>query len=113
MAMRPSDSRTTSRCRRIVARWPRATCLSCSCQRPGSGSGTGIPPIRRSKSRSSSPSFEPTCQYSEAAEVMKKYVVSNSLRSAEWENTEIISGDVANRLAEIKAQDGRDNRHVR
>ena len=39
---------------------------------------------------------------------MKKYVVSNSLRSAEWENTEIISGDVATRLAEIKAQDGRD-----
>ena len=39
---------------------------------------------------------------------MKKYVVSDSLQTAEWANTEIISGDVAQRLTEIKAQDGRD-----
>ena len=38
----------------------------------------------------------------------KKYVVSNSLQKAEWENSEIISGDVAQTLADIKAQDGGD-----
>jgi len=39
---------------------------------------------------------------------IKKYVVSNSLRVAEWQNTEIIKGDVAQKLTEIKAQDGGD-----
>src|SRR5687767_7018359 len=39
---------------------------------------------------------------------MKKYVVSNSLQAAEWQNSEIISGDVAQKLADIKAQDGGD-----
>ena len=37
----------------------------------------------------------------------KKYVISNSLRSADWQNSEIIRGDeAAQKLAEIKAQDG-------
>jgi dihydrofolate reductase len=39
---------------------------------------------------------------------IKKYVVSNSLQAAEWQNTEIISGDVARKLADIKARDGGD-----
>jgi dihydrofolate reductase len=39
---------------------------------------------------------------------MKKYVVSNSLQAAEWQNSEIISGDVAQKLTNIKAQDGGD-----
>src|SRR5215218_9031601 len=39
---------------------------------------------------------------------MKKYVVSNSLRAAEWQNSEIISGDVAAKLTELKARDGGD-----
>jgi len=39
---------------------------------------------------------------------MKKYVVSDSLQAAEWQNTEIISGDVARKLSELKAQDGGD-----
>lgn len=39
---------------------------------------------------------------------MKKYVVSNSLRSAEWQNTEVISGDVAGKLTDIKSRDGGD-----
>jgi dihydrofolate reductase len=39
---------------------------------------------------------------------MKKYVVSDSLDTAEWQNTEIVNGDVAAKLAEIKAQDGGD-----
>jgi dihydrofolate reductase len=40
---------------------------------------------------------------------MKKYVISNSLQTAEWQNSELISGDVARtRLTEIKAMDGGD-----
>jgi len=39
---------------------------------------------------------------------IKKYVVSNSLQSAEWHNSEIISGDMAQKLTDIKAQDGGD-----
>jgi dihydrofolate reductase len=39
---------------------------------------------------------------------IKKYVVSDSLQTAEWQNTEIVSGDVARKLAAIKAQDGGD-----
>jgi len=39
---------------------------------------------------------------------MKKYVVSDTLQEAEWENTEILSGDVAQKLTDLKAQDGGD-----
>ena len=39
---------------------------------------------------------------------MKKDVVSDSVQAAEWQNTEIISGDVARKLSELKAQDGGD-----
>jgi dihydrofolate reductase len=39
---------------------------------------------------------------------MKKYVLSNTLARADWQNTEIISGDVAGKVAAIKAQDGGD-----
>lgn len=39
---------------------------------------------------------------------IKKYVVSNSLQTAEWQNSEIISGDASRKLANIKAQDGGD-----
>jgi dihydrofolate reductase len=39
---------------------------------------------------------------------IKKYVVSDTLTSADWENTELLKEDVASRLAEVKAQDGGD-----
>jgi dihydrofolate reductase len=39
---------------------------------------------------------------------IKKYVVSNSLQAAEWQNSELLSGDVAQKLTDIKAQDGGD-----
>ena len=38
----------------------------------------------------------------------KKYVLSNTLTGAEWENSEILDGDVASKVAELKAQDGGD-----
>jgi dihydrofolate reductase len=39
---------------------------------------------------------------------MKKYVVSNSMQDAQWQNSEIVSGDVAQKLTDIKSQDGGD-----
>ena len=40
---------------------------------------------------------------------MKKYVISDSLQGAEWQNTEVVSGaDAAEKLADLKAQDGGD-----
>ena len=39
---------------------------------------------------------------------IKKYVVSDSLQAAEWQNSEIVSGDVAQKLTDLKAQDGGD-----
>jgi dihydrofolate reductase len=39
---------------------------------------------------------------------MQKYVVSDSLQTAEWQNTELLSGDVARKLAGLKASDGGD-----
>ncbi len=39
---------------------------------------------------------------------IKEYVVSSSLQAAEWENSEIVSGDAAQKLTDVKAQDGGD-----
>ena len=38
----------------------------------------------------------------------KKYVLSDSLTAAEWQNSELISGDVASKLRDIKAGEGGD-----
>jgi dihydrofolate reductase len=37
---------------------------------------------------------------------MKKYVASTKLETADWNNSEIISGDLAGKVAEIKSQPG-------
>jgi dihydrofolate reductase len=39
---------------------------------------------------------------------IKKHVISDSLQAAEWENSEIIGGDVAQKLTDLKARDGGD-----
>ena len=39
---------------------------------------------------------------------MQKYVVSNTLQSADWENTELLGADAADRLRELKESDGGD-----
>jgi dihydrofolate reductase len=46
--------------------------------------------------------------FGDVMNAMKKYVVSSSLQTAEWQNSEIISGDVAQKLTDLKAQDGGD-----
>jgi dihydrofolate reductase len=40
---------------------------------------------------------------------MQKYVISSSLQTADWQNTDVISGDsAAEKLTDLKAQDGGD-----
>ncbi len=39
---------------------------------------------------------------------MTKYVASNTLKSSNWQNTVFLSGDVADKVKKLKAQDGRD-----
>jgi dihydrofolate reductase len=40
--------------------------------------------------------------------VVSKYVVSNTLANAEWQNSEILGGDVAAKVGALKAEDGGD-----
>ncbi len=47
--------------------------------------------------------------FGDVINAMKKYVVSDSLQAAGWENTELLRGDAAREaLAGLKAQDGGD-----
>ncbi|MET0686214.1 MAG: dihydrofolate reductase family protein, partial [Solirubrobacteraceae bacterium] len=46
--------------------------------------------------------------FGEVMNGMKKYVLSSTLTSADWNNAEVVSGDVAGTLAEIKAGEGGD-----
>jgi dihydrofolate reductase len=46
--------------------------------------------------------------FGDVMNTMKKYVVSDSLKTAEWQNTEVLSGDVAQQVTDLKAQDGGD-----
>ena len=39
---------------------------------------------------------------------MRKYVVSNSLKNPEWDNTTVISGDVVGEVSKLKQQRGGD-----
>ena len=47
-------------------------------------------------------------QLAERINSMPKYVVSNTLKRADWTNTTIVSGDVAAEVAKLKAQPGRE-----
>lgn len=47
--------------------------------------------------------------FGDVMNAMKKYVISSSLQSADWQNTEVIKGDeAAAKLTEIKAGEGGD-----
>ncbi len=46
--------------------------------------------------------------FGEVMNSIKKYVVSTSLQAADWQNSEIISDEVAQKLSDIKARDGGD-----
>jgi dihydrofolate reductase len=47
-----------------------------------------------------------TGELAETLNAMKKYVASTTLRTAGWNNTEIISADLADRVAKIKQEPG-------
>jgi dihydrofolate reductase len=47
-------------------------------------------------------------EYSDKFNSMKKYVVSKTLKKAEWNNSEIIKKDAAKEIAKLKAEKGKD-----
>jgi len=46
--------------------------------------------------------------YSDRINAMRKYVVSTTLRDPDWNNTEVIDGDVAATIARLKEEPGQD-----
>jgi dihydrofolate reductase len=46
--------------------------------------------------------------YSDRINTMPKYVVSTTLKDADWANTTVISSDVVERIRELKAEQGQD-----
>jgi|SRR5262245_401745 len=51
---------------------------------------------------------KPADDYSSAIYNVKKYVFSSTLERADWNNTEVVEGDVLATVAELKAQEGQD-----
>jgi dihydrofolate reductase len=50
----------------------------------------------------------PADDYSSAIYNMEKYVFSSTMERADWNNTEVVTGDVAATVAELKAREGQD-----
>lgn len=46
-------------------------------------------------------------EFADAMNNQKKYVVTNTLTEATWNNSEIISGDVVTKIKALKAEDGK------
>ena len=47
-------------------------------------------------------------EFAEAINGIRKYVISSTLRSTDWNNSTILSGDVVTEVAELRQQDGQD-----
>jgi dihydrofolate reductase len=73
--------------------------LSCDAVLMGRRTYEGFAPVWQT--RSGDP-------YSDRINTMPKYVVSTTLTDPDWANTSVISTDVAERIAELKAQPGKD-----
>lgn len=54
------------------------------------------------------PNQGPDDPMAEALNTIPKYVVSTTLDTVEWQNSTLINGDVAQRIAELKQQPGKD-----
>ncbi len=50
------------------------------------------------------PSMEDEAGFAEKMNSMPKYVVSSTLKEAEWENSTVLSGDVAEEVAKLKRE---------
>ncbi len=53
------------------------------------------------------PTMEGTGGFGEKMNGMPKYVVSNTLQKADWNNTKIISGEIAEQIRKLKEQPGK------
>ena len=47
-------------------------------------------------------------EFAETINAIRKYVISSTLRSTDWNNSTILSGDVITEVMELKQQDGQD-----
>jgi dihydrofolate reductase len=47
-------------------------------------------------------------EFAETINAIQKYVISSTLRSTDWNNSTILSGDVITEVTELKQQDGQD-----
>jgi dihydrofolate reductase len=47
-------------------------------------------------------------EFAETINAIRKYVISSTLRSTDWNNSMILSGDVITEVTALKQQDGRD-----
>jgi dihydrofolate reductase len=47
-------------------------------------------------------------EFAETINAIQKYVISSTLRSADWNNSTILSGDVITEVTKLKQQDGQD-----
>ena len=54
------------------------------------------------------PKMEGTGEFGVRMNTMRKYVVSSTLKEAEWSGSKLIQGDVAGEVRKLKAQPGRD-----
>jgi dihydrofolate reductase len=54
------------------------------------------------------PSIKDDVGFAERMNSMPKYVVSNSLERADWQNTTILRGNIADEVRRLKESDGRD-----
>jgi len=54
------------------------------------------------------PTMKGTGEFGEKMNTIPKYVVSSTLRKAEWAGTTVLTGEAANEVRRLKAQPGRD-----
>jgi hypothetical protein len=47
-------------------------------------------------------------EFAETNDAIQKYVISSTLRSTDWANSTILSGDVITEVTELEQQDGQD-----
>lgn len=54
------------------------------------------------------PAVKDEAGFADKLNTMRKYVASNTLKTADWTNTQVLSGDVSGAVRALKAEDGGD-----